>query len=125
MGFWGTGAMDGDGPLDLLGNVARTAERTLRAALMQSDDGEVFAAAHIAMDLHESDVLGFEYYMFERGDKSLANVIRGAVGGVRIAEEWGGTEAREQVRRELLIRLDSIKARHLAKLDARRAERGA
>jgi hypothetical protein len=120
MGFWGTGAMDGDGPLDLQGDVARAAVKKLSAALYEEDDGQVFAAAHIAMDLQESDVLGFEYYMFERGDDNLAHLIRNRVAGVKIAEEWnpGNEDARVEVRRALLIRLDSLKAKHRAAREA-------
>ena len=130
MGFWDTGAMGGDGPLDLQHSVAKAATERLRKALMHSDDGEVFAAAHIAMDIQEAGILSFEYEMFEFGEKSLETLIRGAVSSVSISEEWGTDEhdgsviAREQVRRELLIRLDSLKAQHRAKREAQRSERG-
>jgi hypothetical protein len=114
--------MGGDGPLDLQHGVARAATERIRKALMHSDDGEVFAAAHIAMDIQEAGILSFEYEMFEfyAGEKSLEALIRGSVSSVAIAEEWGtdpddgNVIAREQVRRELLIRLDSLKARHQA-----------
>jgi hypothetical protein len=118
--------MGGDGPLDLQGMVGGAAVNVLRKALMHSDDGEVFAAAHIAMDIQEAGVLSFEYAMFERGNKSLEVLIRGSVSSVAIAEEWGTDEddgnviAREKVRRELLIRLDSLKARHRAEVEEAR-----
>ena len=127
MGFWDTGAMGGDGPLDLQHSVSKAAAERLRKALMHSDDGEVFAAAHIALDITEAGILSFEYQMFDyyAGDSSLEALIRGAVGSVAIAEEWGtdpddgNVIAREEVRRELLIRLDSLKARNRAEREAR------
>ena len=133
MGFWGTGAMHGDRPLDLRGDISRAADDKLTTALESKDDADVFAAAHIAMDLHESDVLGFDYHMFAKGSDSLADVIRNRVANVPIAEEWGTDEhdgnvlAREKVRRvrrcptQLLIRLDSLKARFQAERDALKA----
>ena len=121
MGMWGFDAMDGDGPLDLQSAVANACADRLRKALMHSDDVEVFAAAHIAMDLQEAGVLDFEYAMFERGDKSLEVLIRGSVTNVAIDAGWDGSvHKREEVRRALIIRLDSLKARHRASVEARR-----
>ena len=121
MGFWGTGAMDGDGPLNLRGEVARAAVKILSAALYEEDDGRVFAAAHIAMDLQESGILGLDYYMFVQVN-GLAHLIRNRVASVKISKEWGGPDDEEtieriEVRRALLIRLDSLKARHRASLE--------
>ncbi len=112
MGYWGTGPMDGDAPLDLRHGVAEATATPLRVALNLEDDGEVFAAAHIAMDLTESDALGFDYLMFmASAPKRLATLIRRRVRAVKIAEEWGSTHERERVRGELLARLDALETK--------------
>jgi hypothetical protein len=54
------------------------------------------------------------------GSGTLEDVIRDRVTAVHIAEEWGGTYEREEVRRALLTRLDTIKARFLKERDAAR-----
>jgi hypothetical protein len=111
--------MDGDGPLDLRGSVAKAAADKLIVALDEKDDGEVFAAAHIAMDLYDAEGLGFEYSLFWGGETKLVDQIRDRVTNVHIAEEWGETSAREAVRRELLARLGTIEVRYYKEREAR------
>ena len=114
MGYWGHGAMDGDAPLDLRHIVAEAAGEKLKTALYTEDDGNVFAAAHIAMDLLESDTLGLEYDFFSTSREPLAALIEERVGAVKIAEEWCGTgDEREAVRQELLERLETLRRREI------------
>lgn len=107
MGFWGTGAMDGDGPLDIRGGIAAKVADALRKQLASSDDGDVFAAARIGLDLLADGTLGMDYEFFDRGaGRALAPLMARRLTEVRIAEEWGnGVEEREAVRHGLLVRL--------------------
>jgi hypothetical protein len=100
--------MDGDAPLDIRGMIARKVSEEIDSELDSKDDGNVFAAAHIAMDIAEAKVLGFEYDMFF-GSKRLADRIRDRVEAVHISEGWGGSLGdRETVRMGLLQRLNRL-----------------
>lgn len=105
MGWWGHGPMDGDSPMDFRGRLARVLANQLNGALSQPDDGDVFAAAHLLLELlRNDDVLGIDYHAF-RVPAPLVRFAWQRVRDVKLAEEWANDEKREQVRMELLQRL--------------------
>lgn len=108
MGYWGTGPMDGDTPMDLRGNLARLVADRLRAELRKDDDGSVFAAAHLALTLVDDATLGIDYDMFW-DDAPLWQLIEERVRDVKLDEGWIDVEEREKVRRQLLDHLREIR----------------
>lgn len=110
MGYWGTDPMGGDAPLDLQHDLAEACAQRIRAKLGTGEDGLVFAAAHLALQLTEDGTLGFDFQMFWSDDR-LADRIEEALRTTPVSPEWGFGAAfaeRQHVSRRLSERLTEL-----------------